>query len=105
MGRQPFLKAQAFLGVGNWAAFSSPSGRVAANTYLLRENVSRSKASPAEERRLHCLNTDSISRWSDRFDWNSLHVLSASVGLGHMGCHPTPHEKPRFSRTAFEPNQ
>lgn len=66
-----------------WAAFSNPADRVVVN--LLQESVSRSKASPAGERILHCLNTDFVSRWSDRFDWNSLHVLSVSVGLGHVG--------------------
>lgn len=62
----------------NQAAFSNPSGRVVVNTHLLRDNVSRSKASPAEVEMLHCLNTDSISRRSGGFDCNSLHAPSAS---------------------------
>lgn len=55
-----------------------PSGGVVMNPLL--ESISRREASSAGERILHCLNTDFISRWSDRTDWNRLPVPSPARG-------------------------
>lgn len=92
-----------FASVGNRAASPDPSGRGLWTRTFRGKTLAGAKL-PRQGKDTSCLNTDLISRRSDRFDWNRLHVLPARVGLGPVGGHPAP-QKARFSCTALEPDQ
>lgn len=59
----------------------------------------REQSFPSRGEDASCLNTDTISRWSDKFDWNRLHIPSMSMGQVQVHLHHPPLEQPQFSCT------